>query len=83
MFSLAIVTCPMPGTDGFLVHGGNCLYCRPCDPESVAGCLRALLDDAALTARLGARARADVESLYGSFTEASHAEQLLRFAGCT
>jgi len=85
MFSLAIVTCRMPGTDGFLVHGGNCLYCRPCDPQSVAACLRALLDDAALAARLGSRARADVESLYGSFTEASHAEQLLRFAGaiCT
>jgi len=83
MFSLAIVTCPMPGTDGFLLHNRNCLYCRPCDPESVATSLRALLDDATLAARLGSRARADVESLYGSFTEASHAEQLLRFAGAT
>jgi glycosyltransferase involved in cell wall biosynthesis len=83
MFSLAIVTCPMPGTDGFMVDGDNCLYCRPCDPQSVAGCLRRLLDDAVLAARLGSRARADVEWLYGSFTEASHAEQLLRFAGST
>jgi glycosyltransferase involved in cell wall biosynthesis len=81
MFSLAIVTCPMPGTDGFLVDGSNCLYCRPCDPHSVAACLRRLLDDAVLAARLGSRARADVESLYRSFTDASHAEQLLRFAG--
>lgn len=81
MFSLAIVTCRMPGTDGFLLDGTNCLYCRPTDPEGLATCLRLLLDDPALRERLGKRARADVESLYDSFVDASHAEQLLRFAG--
>lgn len=81
MFSLAIVTCRMPGTDGFLVDGANCLYCRPTDPQELAACLRRLLDDPPLRERLGGRARADVESLYDSFVDASHAEQLLRFAG--
>jgi glycosyltransferase involved in cell wall biosynthesis len=83
MFSLAIVTCRMPGTDGFLVDGANCLYCPPTDPHGLAACLRRLLDDPPLRERLGGHARADIESLYDSFVDASHAEQLLRFAGAS
>jgi glycosyltransferase involved in cell wall biosynthesis len=81
MFSLAIVTCAMPGTDGFLVDSANCLYCKPSDPAALAACLRRLLDDHALRERLGSRARSDVGSLYESFIDTSHAAQLLRFAG--
>jgi glycosyltransferase involved in cell wall biosynthesis len=83
MFGLPIVTCQMPGTDGFLVDNSNCLYCQPSDPQALAACLRRLLDDAVCRERLGSRARADIESLYESFVDTSHAEQLLRFAGCT
>lgn len=83
MFSLAIVTCRMPGVDGFLADGVNCLYCTPSDPSDLAACLRRLLDDPAMVDRLGKRARADVESLYDSFVDDSHAAQLLRLADCT
>ncbi len=81
MFSLAIVTCERPGTEGFLTDGVNCLHCRPSDPGGLAACLLRLLDDSQLARRLGRRARADVERLYESFTDPSHAQQLLRFAG--
>lgn len=80
MFSLAIVTCEMPGTEGFLLDGFNCLHCRPSDPEQLAARLCQLLDDPQLGRRLGQQGRADVERLYQTFTDASHAEQLLRFA---
>jgi len=80
IFSLAIVTCAMPGTEGFLVDGVNCLHCRPSDPDQLAACLRRVLDDAQFGRSLGREARADVERLYETFTDASHAEQLLRLA---
>jgi glycosyltransferase involved in cell wall biosynthesis len=82
MFSLAIVTCDMPGTEGFLIDGVNCLHCRPSDPRQLAGCLRRLLEDPQLGGTLARRGRADVERLYETFTEASHAQQLVRLA-CT
>ena len=80
MFSLALVTCDMPGTEGFLIDGVNCLHCRPSDPEQLAARLQRLLDDPQLLRSLGRRGRADVERLYDSFTDASHAAQLLRLA---
>jgi glycosyltransferase involved in cell wall biosynthesis len=82
MFSLAIVTCDMPGTEGFLIDGVNCLHCRPSDPEQLAACLRRLLEDPQLGRVLAGRGRADVERLYATFTDTSHAQQLLRLA-CT
>jgi len=74
------VTCDMPGTEGFLIDGVNCLHCRPSDPEQLAACLQRLLDDPQLLRSLGRSGRADVERLYDSFTDASHAAQLLRLA---
>lgn len=81
MFSLPIVTCDMPGIEGFLVDDVNCLLCPPSDPVRLAANIRRLLSDAALAQRLGCRARADVERLYESFSDASHAQQVLRFVG--
>jgi glycosyltransferase involved in cell wall biosynthesis len=83
MFSLAIVTCELPGTEGFLTDGVNCLHCSPSDPERLAQCLRRLLDDPSLADRLGRRARVDVGQLYDSFIDDSHAQQLSRLAGST
>lgn len=81
MYSSAIVTCQMPGTEGFLVDGVNCLYCKPADPSSLASCLRRLLEEQELGNRLGSQARADVVRLYDSFEDESHAHQLLRSVG--
>lgn len=79
MYSLAIVTCEMPGTEGFLIDEENCLYCRPADPINLADRLRCLIDDQKLSRRLGSKAREDVEKLYDSFVDDSHAQQILRF----
>lgn len=81
MYSTAIVTCKMPGTEGFLMDGQNCLYCRPADPASLASCLRRLLEEQELGKQLGRNARADVVRLYDSFLDESHAHQLLRSVG--
>lgn len=81
MYSSAIVTCQMPGTEGFLVDNKNCLYCKPADPESLASCLRRLLEEPELYKELGKNARADVVRLYESFQDESHAHQLLRLVG--
>lgn len=79
MFSMAIITCEMPGTEGFLLNQINCLYCRPADSADLAKKIAMLYDNKSTVARLGEHAREDVERLYKSFDKASHAEQLERF----
>jgi glycosyltransferase involved in cell wall biosynthesis len=58
----AIVTtdsCSMPE---FVRHGSNGLLARPEDPDSLAECIRILLQDAALRRSLGEQAMSDVSS---------------------
>lgn len=79
MFSTAIVTADMPGIRDFLVDQQNCLYCASRNPHDVARQVRRLIDEPGLARRLGDRSRADVLRLYESFTERSHADQVLRW----
>ncbi|MBI3560679.1 MAG: glycosyltransferase family 4 protein [Gammaproteobacteria bacterium] len=81
MYANAIVTCEMPGTEGFLIHEVNCLYCKPSDPGDLAACLRRLIQDEDYASKLGRTARADVERVYATFIDDSHAKQLLRKLG--
>jgi glycosyltransferase involved in cell wall biosynthesis len=80
MYGMDIVTTDMPGTEGFLVNGRNCILCRPSDPESVTAAIRKLIADPELAARLAVNAYADVRRLYASFQHGSHAEQLVSLA---
>lgn len=78
MYGLAIVTCEMPGTEGFLIDGKNCIYTPPANPEKLAANLRRLLEDSALVAELSKNARRDVERVYETFIDASHTHQIFR-----
>jgi len=78
MHGCAIVTCPMPGTDGFLVGGSNCMYAPPNDPIKLSGALRPLLQSSDLNQTIATQARADVERVYRLFKDPSHSAQLRR-----
>lgn len=80
MFGMPIVTTAMPGVEGFLADGINCIMCRPSDSDSVASAVRQLIADPERAAQCGSRAHADVCGLYASFEHASHAEQLVSLA---
>jgi glycosyltransferase involved in cell wall biosynthesis len=57
----AIVASDLPSLREVLRHGENAWLVSPDDPAALAAGLRRLLDDAALAARLAARARQEVE----------------------
>jgi len=78
MYSLSIITCEMPGTEGFLVDSENCLYCNPRDPQHLASCMRKLLENPKFAKAIAERARVNVVHLYESFVDGSHPQQLLR-----
>jgi glycosyltransferase involved in cell wall biosynthesis len=80
MFSIPIVTTRMPGLDGFLVDGENCLYCEAQNPSDVAAKVADLLDHPQKAARIGMAANADVRRVFDGFEHGSHAEQLVHFA---
>lgn len=79
MYSLPIVTCSLPGIDGYLINNINCLFTQPADHYGIAGCIAKLVDDAALAQRLGQCAYSTVSSTFAEFACASHAEQLARY----
>jgi len=79
MYSTAIITCEMPGTEGFLIDGENCVYTPPADSQCLADNLRRLLNDKSFTLKIAGNARQDVERVYESFVDQSHAHQILRF----
>lgn len=78
MYGCAIVTCAMPGTRDFLVAEENCLHCQPMNPADLAERLTSLIQNPALASSLGSKARQDVSELYQGFTEASHADQVIK-----
>jgi glycosyltransferase involved in cell wall biosynthesis len=62
---LACVVSRLPGvTEPLIADGESGLLIEPDDPAGFAGALTALLADAALRARLGARARRVIETDY-------------------
>jgi glycosyltransferase involved in cell wall biosynthesis len=77
MFGLPIITTAMPGTDGFLVDGKNCLICKPRDPNDIAKCIAQLAEHPQKAIELAVRAHHDVVQVFRGFKHASHAEQLL------
>jgi glycosyltransferase involved in cell wall biosynthesis len=78
MYGLAIVTCEMPGIEGFLIDGVNCVFAPPANPEGLAKSLRRVLLDQNFAAQIAFKARGDVESVYATFTDESHSHQVLR-----
>jgi glycosyltransferase involved in cell wall biosynthesis len=80
MFGLAIVTTKMPGIDGFLFDGINCLYCEPRNPESITEQLTRLIKNPERTGTLASAANRDVTRLFQSFEHESHAQQLVHLA---
>jgi glycosyltransferase involved in cell wall biosynthesis len=80
MYALPIVTTAMPGIDGFLRDGQNCLYCKARDPWDLAGCLERLVLDPDLAVRLGLAGHQDVTEVFRRFEHGSHAEQVIALA---
>jgi glycosyltransferase involved in cell wall biosynthesis len=77
MFGRAIVTTEMPGLQGFLVHGRNCLYVEAKRPDDVADKVASLVRDPELMERISSEAKREVERVFASFRHASHGEQLI------
>lgn len=82
MHGCSIVTCDMPGTEGFLVNGINCLTTPPSSPIYLARNLENLLKNPSLSEALALQAKIDVDRVYNSFKESTHAEQLQRLINC-
>lgn len=57
----AIVSTKVGGVEEFLKDGRDALLVRPEDPEALAGAIRRLIEDPALAAELGEKARATYE----------------------
>lgn len=79
MYGLPIVTCSMPGVDGYLVDSENCLFVRPANHADIARAISMLADSSSLRSALGASAYRLVCKTFGEFCHASHGEQVLAY----
>ena len=77
MHGLPIVTTRMPGIEGFLVDGRNCLYCKARDPIDLSKTIERLVIDPNLAVKLGLAGHRTVEELFQGFEQHSHAEQVI------
>jgi glycosyltransferase involved in cell wall biosynthesis len=73
-----LVTRDGPGLREVLTPGEHCVACPPGDARAVADAVRALLDDPAHAARLGAAARAHVLGAFGAAATAARLRDVLR-----
>jgi glycosyltransferase involved in cell wall biosynthesis len=80
MHGLPIITTKMPGIEGFLEDGQNCLYCRAKDPRDIARCIERLVNDPVLAVKLGLAGHKKVQELFMDFEHRSHADQAIALA---
>lgn len=79
MYGLPVITCPMPGAEGFLVDNVHCLYCEPRNPIELADKIVELLNNPQKSKDMGIANFQTIHKLYASFECNSHPEQLVRF----
>ncbi len=76
-FALPMVTCGLPGTAGYLVHGRNCLICKPRDPVDLADKLQNLIEQPEKARALGRQAFLDFRAQMKEFRHESHGAQFI------
>lgn len=80
MHGLPIITTKMPGIDGFLEDGRNCLHCQARNPLDIAKRIQQLVLNPMLGVRLGLAGHQQVANLFENFHHHSHAEQVISLA---
>jgi glycosyltransferase involved in cell wall biosynthesis len=73
-----VIASAIGGLLDFMMDGENGLLCPPKDPSSLAGAIRALVDDEPLRRRLASRARASVLAEYDEAVVSERFGTLLR-----
>jgi glycosyltransferase involved in cell wall biosynthesis len=80
MHGLPIITTKMPGIDGFLEDGRNCLHCQARNPLDIAKRIQQLVLNPTFGVRLGLAGHQQVADLFKTFHHHSHADQVMSLA---
>ena len=80
MHGLPIITTKMPGIDGFLEDGRNCLHCQARNPLDIAKRIQQLVLNPMLGVRLGLAGHQQVADLFKNFHHHNHADQVISLA---